>query len=281
MGLGALSKPNQRNVNSIGIVTPLPGELRTISDVRIAAGTWAKVDEHTLVALSGAGSDNARLSGELLLSKGATALISWGCAAATDENLRPGDLLLPDGFVAEDGSQHPADVEWQQAVYQNTTNHCQIQTGKMLGVDRLVTSPLEKKALARKHHVIALDMESAALAKLAQQRHVPFIAVRAIVDPADMELPNSICNAMGQWAQVNYFKLLMSLLAHPGDMPGLIKLGRNFQSAQNTLRLVWQRAFGEIPKTGRDTVSSKTLRETFPTKNGHRKGHNKAQCVSG
>ena len=98
----------------LGIVVSLSRELRSLTRQRIAVGAWKAIADNTLVALSGIGAERAYTAGALLVSKGATALLSWGCAAALDDRLRPGCLILPERIIAANGEIHKVNTEWHQ-----------------------------------------------------------------------------------------------------------------------------------------------------------------------
>ena len=79
-------------------------------------------------------------------------------------------------------------------------------------------------------------MESAAVAQLAKQAQIPFIAIRSIVDPAKLNLPEAINYAMTDSGVVSIAKLTRYLCRHPGELPGLIILGLHFKAASKTLQ---------------------------------------------
>jgi len=81
-------------------------------------------------------------------------------------------------------------------------------------------------------------MESVAIAKVAKLHRIDFLAVRAIADPITMDLPKAVSYAIDENGEVMLSKLLYYLLLHPGDLPGLIRLGLYFHSAKNTLKRV-------------------------------------------
>ncbi len=89
-----------------GIVVALPEELTTLTSKKIDKGRCVFIADKLLVAYSGAGPVNAQAAAELLASKGATRLISWGCAAALSETLKPGDLILADKLIDADNARY-------------------------------------------------------------------------------------------------------------------------------------------------------------------------------
>ncbi|NOQ65252.1 MAG: phosphorylase, partial [Methyloprofundus sp.] len=65
----------------------------------------------------------------------------------------------------------------------------------------------------------------------------PFVAIRSIIDPANLDLPQAITYAMTDKGVVALPKLLFYLLRHPTELPRLIKLGLHFKAATKTLKV--------------------------------------------
>ena len=95
-----------------GIVVALPEELTTLTSKKIDKGRCFFITDKLLVAYSGAGHVNAKSAAELLVAKGATRLISWGCAAALSESLKPGDLILADELIDAGNVVMAASADW-------------------------------------------------------------------------------------------------------------------------------------------------------------------------
>jgi adenosylhomocysteine nucleosidase len=96
-------------------------------------------------------------------------------------------------------------------------------------------SPSEKAALFKEYGAIAVDMESAAVARAALDAKVPFAAIRAVTDPAQMKIPPTVIESIDEFGRFRPLHLLQSLVRHPGDLLLLVRLGRNFHAARRTL----------------------------------------------
>ena len=81
-------------------------------------------------------------------------------------------------------------------------------------------------------------MESVAIAKVAGQNGLPFLAIRAIADPVNMNLPKAISYSLNKDGDIALTRLLLFVALHPNELAGLIKLGLHFNAAKKTLRLV-------------------------------------------
>ena len=221
-----------------GIVVALPEELSTLTSKKIDKGCCVVIGEALILAYSGAGADNARLASELLIKQGATRLISWGCAAALSASLKPGDLVLADTLIDADGIQIGVHPEWLGFSQSLLSSQLKLHSGRLAESLTLVASAADKKQLHSQTGAIALDMESVAIAKVARQHNAPFLAIRAIADPADMDLPKAVSHSLNDQGDIVLAKLLGFIALHPTEVPGLIKLGLHFHAAKHTLTSV-------------------------------------------
>lgn len=221
---------------SVGIVVALPEELATLTSIKLRQGECRRIGMHW-VAYAGAGFQNATTAGQLLADKGAQCLISWGCAAGLAEVMKPGDLLLASQI--DDGEQQfRTDSGLSASLCQMLPNAIRAHTGKLYSCDRLISSSREKQRLHQQTEALGLDMESAAIAKVALRANLPFIAVRGIADPVSQTLPNAVIHALNDQGRVELSKLLRHLFWHPTEVKDLIQLGLNFHAAQKTLKIV-------------------------------------------
>lgn len=223
---------------TIGIVVALPEELSTLTGQKLSQGDCVSISENILLTLAGAGPVNAERAARLLISKGADKLISWGCAAALAPNLKPGDLVLAEQLLSEQQQSFLTEADWRQHLHNLLDKHLSISGGTLAESSHIVAGRDDKQHLYRQTGAVALDMESCAIAKAAQQAKLPCIVVRAIADPATMSLPQAVSQALNSHGQVELGKLLRFLLTHPWEVPDLIKLGLHFYAARKTLKTV-------------------------------------------
>ena len=218
----------------LGIVVSLPRELRSLTRQRIPVGTWREISGNTLVALSGVGRERAYTAGAVLVSQGATALLSWGCAASLDENVRPGCLLLPECIIGENGEIHRVNTEWHQRLYRALGSRHPVRTEPLVESDAIVKTAAEKRALAAQTNAAATDMESAAQARLAEDHGLPFMAIRAIVDTPSTDIPENVIKALDREGNVNLWRLLTGSTSK--DWIKIVRLAIQFNAAQRTLK---------------------------------------------
>ena len=225
-----------------GIIVALSEELSTLKT--LPNGMWERgmrrgkfifITDEIILMYSGAGAENARKAAELLVSKGATQLMSWGCAAALSPDLKMGDLVLADSLLSSDGLETAVNATWHQHAKNILGSTVVAYKGALFNSNKLVSTAEEKQAIYAKTGAIALDMESGAIAEVAQHYALPFLAIRAIADPASMDLPLAVSKALNENGEVEISKIIASLVFNPKEIPHLIQLGQYFQLAKRTL----------------------------------------------
>jgi adenosylhomocysteine nucleosidase len=220
----------------LGIVVALPWELKSLTRHAIPVGGWKAISANALVALSGLGPERAYAAASVLLAQGATALLSWGYAAALDDRLRPGYLLLPEIVIGADGEIHPVSAEWHRCLYQALHSKHDVCIGAVVESRAIIKTSAEKHALAERTRAAATDMESAAHARFAKQHGLPFISIRAISDSASSDIPASVLAALDAQGHVTAGKLLMHAYLRPREWLKILRLSVQFTAAQRVLR---------------------------------------------
>jgi len=222
----------------LGIVVALPWELKSLTRQAIPAGTCTAIGDKILVAYSGIGSERTYAAGALLVSRGATALLSWGYAAALDDRLTAGSVLLPKLIVGVTGDSHAVTSEWHRQLYQTLSARCPVCIDPLVESAVIVQTPSEKQALAQRTQATATDMESAAQARLARERRLPFAVVRAVVDTASTQIPENVMRALDSSGDINVRNLLARAILRPADGIAMIKLSMQFNAARKTLKKI-------------------------------------------
>ncbi|MBW2148098.1 MAG: purine phosphorylase [Deltaproteobacteria bacterium] len=221
-----------------GIVAAMTAEARILAKRPMEAGEVIHLPEGAMMQLSGIGARRACSAARNLLEKGATALLSWGSAGGLISGLSPGSLVLPKTIIAADQSVYPIDATWHELLTSRLKAHVDFHKGPLAESTIILTGCVEKTTLFRRTGATAADMESAAVAVVAQEAGVPFMAVRAITDPVEMAIPHSAITAIDEFGRLRPSKLLKGLARHPLELFPLVRLGRYFHAAKTTLATV-------------------------------------------
>jgi adenosylhomocysteine nucleosidase len=113
-----------------------------------------------------------------------------------------------------------------------------LSSGKLVSSPRAVSSLQEKAALFRATGAVAVDMESWAIAQIAVEHSLPFIAVRVIVDGAQDALPMAVTAAADAQGQLHPWRLVRALARTPADLGALVRLARRYRVANRSLAMM-------------------------------------------
>ena len=156
-----------------------------------------------------------------------SALVSFGLAGGLDPGLQPGTLLVPPVVLADDG-------RWQtdSALAARLGG---FTSGALFGDGMILETAMAKAALRARTGAVAVDLESAAVARAAARHGLPFAVLRAVCDPAGRGLPRAAVIALDSKGRIGTLRVAAAILARPGDIPALIALGRDAARARRAL----------------------------------------------
>lgn len=162
-------------------------------------------------------------------------VLSFGIAGGLDPGLAAGTVVVP-AAVRAGGRTWRTDAGWSDALCRR---YGAARRGAIVGHDGIVATPAAKRALRAESGAIAVDMESAAAAAFAAERALPFAVLRAVADRAADAVPPAALRGLRPDGSADLPGVLASLLRHPGQLPGLIRIGRSSRRAL--------RALGRVP----------------------------------
>jgi adenosylhomocysteine nucleosidase len=160
------------------------------------------------VHISGMGADAARMAAER--------------ACATN---RPPRLVIAAGFCG--GLR--TDLRIGEVVVESKG-----AGGRVLTVSRLVSDPAEKQSLHVETGADVADMESAAVAEVCAARGIPFLAVRAVSDTADMALSPRLAELIAG-GSVSPWKAARAVVRQPLLLGEFRRLARDTKCAAEEL----------------------------------------------
>lgn len=220
-------------------------EARCITGLKLPLNRAVSLNENAAIWICGMGSLAACKAAEGLKAQGVTALMSFGFAGGLDPALRPGDLLLPESIQAHQISW-PVDSDWRTCVKQCLSGRLRAGDGILAASETVLTSAEEKKELAATTGASAVDMESGAVAASAASAGLPFLAVRAISDPAEFSPPGDLLRAIRPDGSADLARLLSLLLSGSISLGTLVRLATDSRAACSTLSTAVRHASGEL-----------------------------------
>lgn len=209
------------------IIAALPGELKNIvagwkpssqGNVKL----WSHRDENLYVAAcAGAGQQAATRAFAAIEKEAPIDLVfSVGWAGALTPDLVPGSAHNIAGVI---------DVRTGERF------RCDAEAGSLwLATSPRVADDAEKRRLAAAYPASLVDMEAAAIGRLAAMREIPFYCFKGISDAFDAKLPdfNRFISREGQFQTTRF---ALSALFQPWYWPALIKMGENSKKASQSI----------------------------------------------
>lgn len=103
------------------------------------------------------------------------------------------------------------------------------------GVDAPLADAESKNAVFAANRSVAVDMESAVVARAAERHGLPFAILRVVADPAHRPLPSSALVAMRADGEVDVAAVLGALVRNPHELPALLRLAFDSREAFSVL----------------------------------------------
>jgi adenosylhomocysteine nucleosidase len=176
-------------IEAAGILDAAP-HLTTLRNATFVEhlGAWQK--KQIVVAECGVGQKAAaQATADVIALHQPQWVVSAGFAGALVEELPRGHMLMPDVIVDEEGSESSVGFNLSaEALAQSPKLH----VGKLLTVNEVVRTAEQKRALAERYQAVAVDMETAAIARVCREQKTRFLSIRIISDALDDELPLEI-----------------------------------------------------------------------------------------
>jgi adenosylhomocysteine nucleosidase len=208
------------------IVTAMAEELAALSARRLPEGVH--------VAATGEGPRRAaRRAAELCDLHRPDVLLGAGVAGALSSDLAFGEILVARRVCDASGdAPHP-----DAALSKRAAAIPGIRGGALFSADRMVVAARERSALAARiaDDPSAVDMESAAWARVASARGIPYVVVRAVSDTADEDLPAYLARCYDPEGGIRRARVLLHALAKPGSVPGLLAMRRRVRECGERL----------------------------------------------
>jgi adenosylhomocysteine nucleosidase len=218
-------------VSSVGIVAGLASEAACIDSKAVSSFAASPI----AVRIAGADPVRAAAMAAELIDLGCKGLVSFGMAGGLDAGLAPGSLIAPELILGTDGNRYLCDGPWRRAAIERLGSAA-VAPGFIVGSDRAILSPADKRRLREQTGAVAVDMESQAVAAVAQRARLPFLAVRAVADTAGERVPAWVLKTIDANGKPDVARVLAGLAAHPADLPALIGLGWSSRRALAALR---------------------------------------------
>ena len=159
------------------------------------------------------------------------AVVLVGFCGGADPDLEPGDIHVAQSFLCPDLTDAvEADAELHAHLSRASENvGANVVTGPSATVDAIANRGV-KSRLYRIAEAASMNMEDYWVARAARSTAVPFASVRAVLDTADVELPEYLSAQPGRSSS-----MLRSLIVHPSRIPTIVRLAHLARIARHSL----------------------------------------------
>ena len=193
-----------------------------------------------VVQVIGMGKDRAMSSVAALLDGPASPglLLCIGFTGALRDELGTGDLVISQRhYAVGQNSWIDADQECLSLAQDSLKKVTGLQyfVADTLTVPGVVSGAAEKGRLANASTAWAVNMEDYWTAKVAAERGIPFLSVRAVLDTARQELPSQISRLADKGPLGQGLHLMANAVIRPGYLVRLARLSRQVKVAQDAL----------------------------------------------
>lgn len=201
------------------VVRRLGLQREQIGGLEVRAGT---LGDHQVVAIvTGMGPDLARRGVTALLDAvPISRVVVVGITGAVDNETPIGTLVRPASVVdGATGAEYIPESPGE---------------GRLWTTDGLTTD-LAEVARLRDQGVVGLDMETAAVAEVCEQRGIPWSVFRVISDRAsDGSIDDEVFHMSNQDGSPNWRSVARFFMRHPGRIPAMARLAKGARLATET-----------------------------------------------
>jgi len=236
----------------LALLVALPEEARGI----LKAGDWRRVPASAslatyrgcvdggkaIIAVSGVGKARAEATArEVIEEHHPDAVVSLGFAGGLTASQTAGDLVVAETLMSVDDGQgfsEPLASDERlvdKALRVLAVQDLSHQTGICLTVSQIVSEPEDKESLGQSTGALAVEEESYWIGLVCQERSVPFLAVRGIVDMVGHPLPGFVAEFAFEARLKHRWQHALPVLLRPWWIPGLFRLGKVAARARNNL----------------------------------------------
>lgn len=187
------------------------------------------------LVVSGAGDSRAYSAAkEAITLLSPRVYISVGLSGGLAMGLQPCEVVLGESTGFLDGTRYKAD----EAVMGRLLAGHTFKSGPLLVSETVITTVAGKKEAAKASGCIAVDMESCGAARAAEEAGVSFLAIRAVSDTVDEDLPVDF-NRFMKDGGMDWARFIPFMVTHPHVLPALLRLGRMSDNASKNLAVAF------------------------------------------
>ena len=163
----------------------------------------------------------------------AKCLVSFGVAGGLAPHLKPGDVILSAEVIGDDRRWRPS-AGFHRSVA-GLAQQIGAIAGPVLGSRDILATEEDKARAWLDFGALAVDLESAIVARAAEAAGIPFLVLRTIADPARRELPPAALIPLAQDGTPSFSRVVAEVMRRPRQITALFGLARETRQALTAL----------------------------------------------
>ncbi len=167
------------------------------------------------------------------LTPACAGILSFGTCAGLAPTLVAGSWIVGHSLWVDD-EELPVDGAWSHQLLRALPGALPVGVAGSLSP---ITDPADKLALARRHRLGALDMESHVAARAAADAGLPFGIARVVLDGLQVRIPDCALAGIQPDGRADALAVARSLIRQPWDLPALLRLAYGAWRARQALVL--------------------------------------------
>lgn len=163
----------------------------------------------------------------------AKCLVSFGVAGGLAPHLRPGDVILSTEVIGSDRRWLPAPQFHREMA--ELAPRIGAVAGPVLGAGDIIATEQDKRRAWQDTGALAVDLESAIVARTAETVGIPFLVLRTVADPATRDLPPAALIPLAENGTPALRRVLADVVRRPSQIAALFGLARETRQALTAL----------------------------------------------
>ena len=201
-------------------------------------------DLHVRVALTGVGPRAATAAAEAVLQDRPDVCIASGLAGGLHETLGVAEIVASGSVRGHGGPRVEIDPRLLGLAFGGGARAVSLYSSPWI-----VVSAGEKRRLSGVAD--AVDMESAVILAESSRRGIPCIAIRAISDPSNADLPFDLNQALTERGSISLVRTIAALVRKPTAMWRLVRMGLDGRRASMALATFLENYVEQLGATSR------------------------------
>jgi len=190
-----------------------------------------------VLLVSGVGAEKAYgAARDMIAALNPELYISAGLCGSISPDAVPGEVHVADGILSFVNDNMEQTFGPDDGLLASPGALAGLKHTRLICSDRVLVSSAEKHLLHERHPDAAIvDMESAGAARAAREAGIPFMAVKAVSDGHEENLPVDFNRFTEDDGGIDVAGLIFHVLTHPSTIGPLVKLSRNSKAAAENL----------------------------------------------